>query len=288
MDTILKILNIDSKAINKIKNDNELLMKNESKVYDRLSQYEKHVIYTYKGPPHGIDQYGLKGYRDYYNFFLDKDKFYTIDLKDVRLYITLFKLNNLYDNIYDFDINNLDVKLRKIIRDIAKIRCDNIIKNIHVMNSVINKGIHYNGFIYRVMRTPFKGNIINNFTSWSLYPQFNFADSNEIHLYVTKMSKKMKAFYVEYDGDDKNLQDLKNFPYYEYELILPTNLEFTIKKIKKFKVNDTKNFFVKNKKDTRNDLYVVNIYWIKFTGIQKNVKLDKFNIDGDDNVFLKT
>lgn len=266
---VIENFKITPHSLELIKEENKKLMK--MKIYDKLSNTEKYIINNYKGPSKGIDKYGLKGYNDYYDYQFNKESFNTINLDELKSYVTLFNLNYSMNDIY-LSMSDIDQKLKKILKQICDQREKNIIKCINHIDQIISKGISYNGRIYRIMSRPFDKNMISNFTSWSLHPQIGFCGgSNECHVYVTKMPSRMKAFYVESDIPDKMIQDIVEFSYYEFELILPRNLEFKEIKSKKIFAPDFWGFSEKNK--TSNNVKTIYIHWIKILRQHKNVQL---------------
>jgi hypothetical protein len=246
----------------------ELLKKN---LYKNLDKKQKYVMERYKGPPHGIDKYGIKGYDDFTNYFINKELFVTLNIKEIKMYTTLFGMNDKYD-LYRIHMNNFEEQLGKIVKTINTIRLKNMEKYVSAMDGIINCGITNNqNILYRVMLKPFSSNVIQNFTSWSLYPLLHFGSySQEFHIYVAKLKKNIKSFYVEYNGEDKNLEEIKNFPFYEYEFLLPRDLEFKTKKTITKKV---KPLYIGNKFGDFNEqtIHVHYIEIIKKNKSQKNI-----------------
>jgi len=228
MEKLERFLKLDKEMT---KSNNEKLL--DMNLYDKLTAEEKYVLSRYKGPSHGMDKYGLFGYDDYNKLFLNPEKFLTINADYINEYIVLYKMNESYDDMH-LDLDNLKTRLGKILDQINNKRKSNIIKCINHFDHIVNKGIHYSGYLYRIMGTPFTGNEIINFTSWSMYPQMGFCE-DDCYIYITKMPKKMKGWYMEYDtqnNTDKILKDISNFSYYEYEFVLPRNITFkTIKTV---------------------------------------------------------
>jgi hypothetical protein len=264
---IIKELNIKLN-IDKIKEKNEELLKKN--LYKNLDKKEKYIIERYKGPPHGIDKFGLKGYIDFSDYFINQKEFTNINIKEIPVYTTIFGLNDHY-NTFHINQHNFQEKITYILTTINDKRIENMEKYISIMDNIINKGIkNNNNTIYRVMSKNFDSNIIKNFTSWSLYPQIWFgAGSDVFHIYIAKLSPKIKSFYVEYDGDDKELTDIKKFPYYEYEFILPRNIEFTQKKIS---IKKIKPIMFEEKMKSNVKEQIVHIHYINIFKQHKNIK----------------
>lgn len=117
---------------------------------------------------------------------------------------------------------------------------------------------------------PIDGNLIKNSTSWSLAPIEGFCNDTLCHLYITRIPSKLKVIYLENNSTDENLSVFKDFNSYEFEYVLPRNIEFTGTKTKKMKIQ---NRFYNNKNDklgAPKDRTVV-CHWIKIT---KQIKLD--------------
>jgi len=103
------------------------------------------------------------------------------------------------------------------------------------------------------------------------------------HLYITKIPKNLKVIYLENKSKDKNLNVFNEFGVYEFEYILPRNLEFEIIKTKKIK-NIFKYFNNKNNVINRYKEQIINCYWIKITKQLKNIPLA--NITTSHNIKL--
>jgi hypothetical protein len=254
--------------IDKIKEKNQELLKKN--LYKNLNKTQKYIIERYKGPPHGIDKFGLKGYGDFTDFFINKKQFVSIKTTEIPVYATIFGLNDHYDT-FSIRQHNFAEKIKNILTTINKKRTENMEKYVNIMDSIIKSGIkNNNNILYRVMTKEFDSNIIANITSWSLYPQIFFGAGNPVfHIYVAKLSPKIKSFYVEYDGQDKDLEDIKKFPFYEYEFILPRSIEFkqtkvSIKKIKPITFDNKHNSDLKEQ--------IVHIHYIKIIKQHKAIK----------------
>uniref|UniRef100_A0A6C0CAX6 Uncharacterized protein n=1 Tax=viral metagenome TaxID=1070528 RepID=A0A6C0CAX6_9ZZZZ len=258
MEKLERFLKLDKDVI---KSNNEKFI--NMNLYDKLTAEEKYVLTRYKGPSHGMDKYGLFGYDDYNKLFIDPEKFLTIDVNHLDEYVVLYRLNDSYDDMH-LNLNDLKSQLGKILDKINNKRKSNIIKCVNHFDHIIRKGIHYPGYLYRVMRTPFMGTEIKNFTSWSMYPQIGFCDGN-CHIYIVKLPKKMKAWYMEYDiqypnnEKDQILKDIGNFGYYEYEFLLPRNITFRILKTVNFSMPMTQFDSKANKDKTKMHLQVTRI-----------------------------
>lgn len=84
--------------------------------------------------------------------------------------------------------------------------------------------------VYRIQRTETKDNIFKNSISWSLYPRDHFCGSKECHLYVTRIPENLKVIYIDNHSKDKNLSVFDDFHNYEFEFILPRNINSKKKK----------------------------------------------------------
>jgi len=141
---------------------------------------------------------------------------------------------------------------------------------IEVEDSIFKKGIYSRDTVYRVQTKKIDGNIIRNSTSWSLSPVQWFCSDTVCHLYITRIPHKMKVMYLENKSKDKNLSTFINFPIYEFEYILPRNIEF--KETKTKKINIPNPFFDQKNgplKDSTMQTFIC--HWIEITGtIQSN------------------
>jgi len=221
MDKLEQVLNIDKDVI---KNNNELLL--SMNLFDKLSNEEKYVLSRYQGPSHGMDQYGLFGYAEYSDLFINPKDFLTIHGGDLDEYIILFGLNYNFKNV-NLHMFRLGSEIRNLVNKINDIRKSNIAKCIDIFDTVIDKGVTYSGYLYRVMRSSMSADVIYNFTSWSMYPQIGFCDF-DCHIYIVKIPDDMKIWYMEYDGNDELLIDIRNYHKYQYEFILPRGLKFKV------------------------------------------------------------
>ena len=140
------------------------------------------------------------------------------------------------------------------------------------MDTVFNKGIRSTDTVYRMMSVPFNGNVIKNTTSWSLSPIEWFCNSEtECHLYVTKLSKNIKVMYVENNSKDKNLKTFQEFYAYEFEYLLPRDIEFKELKTKKIAIPNPK-FALKNKPINQKKEVNIMVHYIKIIKKLKSKK----------------
>lgn len=265
MDELIKILKIN---VDKVKKDNLMLINKNT--LEKLSKNEKYAINRYNGPPfRTIDKYGISGHEEYNLYFVNQKQFNKINIKDIKTYMSVFGINE-YTRIDITDSNAVIDLLRKINTH----RINGIEKCIKYINSAIEKGIRYEGKIYRIMNRPYRSNNIIGFSSWSLFPQIGFCgDSYECHLYVTKMPSKMKGLYCEYTGEDKELKKMANKNWFEHEILLPQNLDFVVLKTKIIEVSYP--FF--SDKNIASEPYKkqkIHIHWINFTKQNEPVKID--------------
>jgi hypothetical protein len=266
---LIEKLKID---VEKIKQrNNELISKNW---IDGLSVQQKKFLNFRKGPPSSLmNRYGLFGYTDLSNFLINPDKFNEIKLSDIQAYMTIFELKQKWDL---FNVGMFNDDFTKILQQIQKKRIKNIIKYIELEDSIFKKGIYANDTIYRVQDRLFENNIIKNSTSWSLTPQEFFCSKSVCHIYITKIPKNIKVIYLENNSKDKNLDIFQNFNYFEFEFILPRNLEF--KEIKT-KIIDIPNrhFDSKNEIQNKHKTIKYNIHYIKIIKKIKNTDYPKIN-----------
>jgi hypothetical protein len=252
--------------IDKIKKRNkELIAKNW---IDKLSISQKKFLNFRKGPPrHLMNKDGLFGYYDLSDYLINPDKFSEIDINNIQAYMTTFEINQKFDHI---PINNFKNDIKNILKQIQNKRIHNIQKYIEIEDSIFKKGIYVNDTIYRVQNTIFKDNIIKNSTSWSLTPQELFCSDEECHMYVTSIPKNIKVIYIENNSKDKNLEIFQNFNFYEFEFILPRNLEY--KEIKTKTINiPNRNFDNKDEQFNKYKTIKFIIHYIKIIKILKNI-----------------
>ena len=152
------------------------------------------------------------------------------------------------------------------------------------MDSVFLKGIRCNDTIYRIMNEPFDGDIIKNTTSWSLSPIEHFCRKQVCHLYVAKLPKHLKVMYVENNSKDKNLKTFQEFNIYEFEFLLPRNLQFEEIKTKKITIPNHRFIFKNKKKNDHKDIQII-VHYIK---ILKQKKIKNENLVKDIPLTLVT
>jgi hypothetical protein len=253
--------------IDKIKKRNkDLIAKNW---IDKLSNIQKKFLNFRKGPPrHLMNKDGLFGYSDLSDYLINTDKFSEIDINNIEAYMTTFEINQKFDHI---PINNFKNDVNNILKQIQNKRIQNIKKYLEIEDSIFKKGIYANDTIYRIQNIIFNDNIIKNSTSWSLTPQEFFCSDEECHMYVTSIPKNIKVIYIENNSKDKNLKTFQNFNYYEFEFILPRNLEY--KEIKTKTINiPNKNFDNKDEHFNKYKTTKYIIHYIKIIKLLKNVE----------------
>jgi hypothetical protein len=261
---LLQKFNIDTE---KIKKRNKELI--DMKLMDKLSSSQKKFLNFYKGPGNQtINSNGFFGYTDLSNYLINPDKFSEISLKHLEQYLAVYNINIQKCN---------SEALKKYLVEINNNRIKNIKKYLNYGDSLFKKGIHSNDIIYRVQEKPIEGNIIKNITSWSLAPIEWFCwNSSECHLYITKIPKDIKVFYLENNSKDKDLKIFDDFPFYEFEYLLPRNLEFKEIKTKKIKIIN-KFFNDKNENRNKEKYQIFNIHYIKIIKKNKNIELPKID-----------
>jgi len=205
--------------MNKVNKRNKELV--DSNWIDKLNKSQKKFLNWRKGPPKIMNLDGLFGYGDLSNYLINQDRFNEIDLNELSKYLSIYNID--VGHINDRNINE---NLKKILQAIQNKRIKTIQKYISIEDSIFKKGIYSNDTIYRTQDKPIEGNIIKNSTSWSLIPQEWFCINEECHLYITKIPKDLKVIYIENKSNDKELKTFNDFGFYEYEYILPKNLEF--------------------------------------------------------------
>ena len=185
---------------------------------DKLSKKQKKYLNFRKGSHTIMNKDGLFGYLDISNYLINPDKFSEIDSKHLSEYLVVYQLNsNIYVNITNNDIT-------EILNKIQQRRIKAIQKYLDIEDSIFKRGIYVHDIVYRMQNGEILGNIIKNATSWSLSPILFCG--KDCHLYVTRIPKNIKVIYVENNSKDKTLQTFQKFHYYEFEFILPRNLEF--------------------------------------------------------------
>ena len=268
-----KIFKIDGE---KIKKRNQELI--DSNWIDKLSTEQKKFLNFRKADPTIMNRDGLFSYFDLSNYLVNPDKFNEISINNLREYLSIYQIKQK-NNIISF--NNINDDLKKILTDIMKHRIKTIQKYIRIEDSIFKKGIHSNDTIYRMQDKIIEGNIIKNTTSWSLQPIEWFCLKEECHLYITKIPKDIKVIYLENKSKDKNLSVFNDFNTYEFEYILPRNLEFKEIKMKKIKIP---NKFINDKNIEMNKFneQIINCHFIKIVKKLKNGQFPK-----TDNVQVK-
>lgn len=88
-----------------------------------------------------------------------------------------------------------------------------------------------------------------------------FCDLKECHLYITKIPNKLKVLYIENLSKDKDLEVFQEYSHYEYEYLLPRNLEFKEIKTKTIYITSLGQH-LKDKNINNNETKVF-IHWIK-------------------------
>ena len=108
--------------------------------------------------------------------------------------------------------------------------------------------------------------MIKNSTSWALVP-LGPGIEEIYHIYITKIPKFLKVFYLENKSNSKYLKSFKDWFIYEFEYLLPRGLEFTETKTKKYKLL-TNNFMFKD--ETENYEYqTIYCHWIQILKKEK-------------------
>lgn len=256
---LISKFNID---IDKIKKRNLQLIK--LKWTDKLNSEQKKFLNFRKGPPKQMNLDGLVSYTDLTNYLINTEKFYSFNLEDLKNYLTLFQIE--FKRIDFFNVND---QLNKILKSIQNKRVESVQKYIKIEDSIFDVGIYSTDVIYRIQEKPICGNILLNSTSWSLYPIEWFCHSdNECYCYITKIPKNLQVIYVENDSLDPELKTFYDFTFYEFEYILPRNLEFKIMKRKKIKITN----MLFDNKTSKNSKRIINVIWIKIIKIHRNIK----------------
>jgi len=263
---LLKTFNIDTEKINE--RNKQLIDLN---LMDRLSSKQKKLLNFFKGPPKFINEDGLYSYSDITTYLTDEKSFGEISVKNLKDYIIIYQINREKSGIkYDKIVEQLD----DILKTIQKKRINSVIKYIKIFDTIFTKGIQSTDTVYRMMSVPFDGNVIKNMTSWSLSPieWFCNLEKAECHLYVTKLSKKIKVMYVENNSKDKNLKTFQEFGMYEFEYLLPRDIEFKELKTKKIVIPNQR-FAIKNSKNKKKEVKII-IHYIKLIKKLKSNKDD--------------
>jgi hypothetical protein len=256
----------------KIKKRNEELM--SMNWFDKLSIQQKKFLDFRKGPPKQLlNKDGLYGYPDLSNYLVNPDKFSEISISNLQDYLMIFNIEQEWEMIWFSKIND---DLKKILKKIQEERIKNIQKYIKLEDSIFNKGIYANDIVYRVQDKPIEGNIIKNSTSWSLAPIENFCDKTECHMYVTQIPKKLKVIYLENKSKDKNLKTFQQFNMYEFEFVLPRNLEFKELKTKTYSIPNRK-FNFKNEEMSKPKEQKFIVHYIKIIKKLNNVPFPTIN-----------
>jgi len=263
MELITK-LKIDIEKVNE--RNRELIAKN---IIKKFTIKEKRTINFWKGENNIMNKDGLYTFRDITNFLISNDEFTEIKKSDIKSYISIFDIK--------FDNYDLIENINKILEEIQTNRIKNCIKYIKILDKSFMKGIYSNDIIYRVMSEPYNGNIIKNISAWSLVPIPYFCNNNKdnCYLYITKIPKNIKVLYLENNiKDTKNLNNFTLWKHYEYEYLLPRNLEFKILNEKEIKIN---NIWYNNKQENKSKHKFIkyNVIYIKI--IKKNENNYKFD-----------
>jgi hypothetical protein len=252
---LVKIFKID---INKVKEKNKELIKKN--FMDKLNTKQKKVLNFYKGPEKYMNEDGLYGYIDITQYLTSESKFGKIHVQQIKDYVLRYQINSDITCLYMY---NIGYDFNNILKEIQKNRINAVVKYIKIFDKMFSKGIKTDATIYRMMSTPFNGNIIKNITSWSLIPIEGFCNSPECHLYVTKLTNNIKVIYMENNSKDKNLKTFQEFGIYEYEFILPRNIEFVEEKVIKLKIPNgsfvLKSEENKESKETKIIVHYINI-----------------------------
>jgi hypothetical protein len=256
----------------KIKKRNEELM--AMNWIDKLTAKQKSFLNFRKGPPKFLmNKDGLYGFPDISNYLVKPDVFSKISINSLEQYIITFDIKQKFEVI---EFNLISADLTKILQKIQQMRIKNIQKYIKVEDSIFKKGIYANDTIYRVQDKAIEGNIIKNSTSWSLAPIEWFCGDSVCHLYITKIPKKIKVIYLENKSKDKNLKMFQDFQIYEFEFILPRNIEFKELKTKTFKIPN-RMFALKDEMKSKNKEQVFIIHYVKIIKRHTNIDFPVIN-----------
>ncbi len=255
--------------LDKIKKRNDELM--NTNWIDSLSKTQKKFLNFRKGPPKLMNNEGLSSYFDLSNYLTNPEKFSEIDINSLKDYLVIYDIKQKYDCI---GLNDINQDLERILNEIQKKRIKSIQKYIEIENTIFEKGIFSKDIIYRIQNNPIKGNIIYNSTSWSLYPIDWFCENKECHLYITKIPNNLKVIYLENKSKDKELNVFNDFNIYEFEYLLPRNLEF--KEMKKNTIKLPNKYFNNKSKDLseHNETTII-VHWIKIIRKVKNIEFPK-------------
>lgn len=251
---LLKKLKID---IDHIKKRNKELI--DMKFMDTLSVKQKKFLNWRKGPPRIMNTDGLFGYFDLSNYLTDQNNFNEISVNNFKEYLIIYNIKQKFDFI---DFYNINIDLKRLLLEIQTKRIRAIQKYIKIEDSLFEKGIHSNDIIYRMQEKQIEGNIIKNSSSWSLAPIDGFCGNHQCHLYITKIPKNIKVIYIENDSNDKHLTMFQWFNNYEFEYILPRDIEFTEVLTKKIKIPN-KYFSNKNETMNKSNDRIFYLHWIK-------------------------
>ena len=243
--------------IDKIKKRNKELI--STNWIEKLSLDQKKFLNFRKGNPTLMNRDGMYGYSDITNYLIDPDSFSNININSLKDYFIIYEIKQKYNSIM---INNINEDLQKLLRKIQDKRIENIEKYIKIEDSIFDIGINSKDIIYRIQNNKINGNIIKNSTSWSLIPIDWFCYTKECHLYVTKIPNNLKVIYLENKSNDIELSTFKDFNNYEFEYLLPRNLEFKEVKTKTIKIPNenisSKDEYYNNYKEK-----IIIIHWIK-------------------------
>ena len=88
--------------------------------------------------------------------------------------------------------------------------------------------------------------------------------AKESTIKITKIPKNIKVIYIENDSKDKHLTMFQWFNYYEFEYILPRDIEFIEIATKKIKIPN-KNFSSKKETINKSSDRIFYLHWIKIT-----------------------
>jgi hypothetical protein len=264
---LLQKLKIDIDKINK--RNQELI---ETKWIDKLNNKQKKFLNWRKKQPSLMNRDGLFSFTDLSSYLLNPDKFSEININNLRNYLSIYEYKQKWGVIL---LENINDDFKKILQEIQKQRVKSVQKYIKIEDSIFRQGIYSNDTIYRTQEEPIIGNIIKNTTSWSLAPIENFCNKKECHLYVTKIPKKLKVLYLENNSKDKNLNNFQDFTMYEYEYLLPRNLEFIEYKTKKYKIIN--NMYNNKNLDMNFIDKIFIVHYIKITNKVKNIEFPKIN-----------
>jgi len=266
---LIKQFNINTEIIKK---RNEQLI--NMKWIDKLTQNEKKFLNWRKGPVSKLmNRDGLFGYTDLSNYLINCDFFNEININHLQSYLSIYDIKTKFNVIYTHEINKT---LSEILKKIINIKIKKIKKYIQIENDIFKKGIYSNDVIYRMQNTEITTNIIKNSTSWSLIPAGWPCNREICHLYITKIPPKLRVIYIENNSNDKNLSVFKDFNAYEFEYILPQNIEF--KEIKTKTVYITNNFFDnKTKELNKFKNHKIICHYIKIIKKNKNIDCEQKN-----------